>query len=141
MLFCREIVVVEPFKHKEKSREKGQAWQDLADHLNEFPVFTVFARAVRERFKLLQMKFKKKERQEHAASGIAPDISELDILLEKILLRIKECQLEFERQDTENKENKEQESRKAEDMRNQAMERRALLRPTRERLLKEFHPH
>ena len=119
VLFCREIVVVEPFKHKEKSRERGQAWQDLADHLNEFPGFTVSARAVRERFKLLQMNFKKKERQEHAASGISPDISELDILLEEILLRIKECQLEFVRQDTENKE---QESGKAEDIRNEAME-------------------
>ena len=85
------------------------------------------------------MKFKKKERQEHAASGISPDISELDILLEEILLRIKECQLEFERQDTENKENKEQESGKAEDMRNQAT--KPLLRPRTERLLKEFHPH
>ena len=112
VLFIREMVIVEPYKHKEKSRERGQAWQDLADHLNELPCFTVSARAVRERFKLLQTKFKRKERHEHAASGIAPDISELDILLEEVTLRIKEAELEFIKQ----------ESRKAEDMRNQAME-------------------
>ena len=71
---------------------------------------------------MLQTKFKRKERHEHAASGIAPDISELDILLEEVTLHIKEVELEFIKQDSENKENKEQESRKAEDMRNQAME-------------------
>ena len=51
VLFIREMVIVEPYKHKEKSRERGQAWQDLPDHLNELPGFTVSARAVRERFK------------------------------------------------------------------------------------------
>ena len=68
VLFFREMVVVEPYKHKEKSGERGQAWQDLADHLNELAGFTVSARVARERFKLLQTKFKKKERQEHTTS-------------------------------------------------------------------------
>ena len=86
---CREIVLIQPYKFKEKTREKGKAWQDISDNPNSLPGFTVSARAVRERLKLLEIKFKKKDRQERAASGISPEMTELDVLLEDLYFVLK----------------------------------------------------
>ena len=85
-------------------------------------IYSLCARAVRERFKLLEIKFKKKDRQERAASGISPEMTELDVLLEEIVLRIKEFELEFAKTNAEKKEQKDEEIRTAEEMRNKAME-------------------
>ena len=44
-------------------------------------------RAVRVRFKLLSERFKKKMAAEEGASGINPEVSELDVLVEEILAK------------------------------------------------------
>ena len=48
-------------------------------------MFNVTQRAVRVRFKLLSERFKKKMAAEEGASGINPEGSELDVLVEEIL--------------------------------------------------------
>ena len=50
VILCREILLCEPYKFKEGSRERGQCWDMIAEHLNEFkdPTFTVKKRLVRE---------------------------------------------------------------------------------------------
>ena len=55
VILLREIIVAEPYQYKEKTKERGQVCQNIADNLNnlETPTFSVAALAVRERFKLL----------------------------------------------------------------------------------------
>ena len=57
VLLCREIILIEPFAHKEGSRERGSAWDVIASELNcinEGSVkFEVTKRAVRDRYNLL----------------------------------------------------------------------------------------
>ncbi|CAB4012763.1 Hypothetical predicted protein, partial [Paramuricea clavata] len=47
------------------------------------PKFIVTQRSVREHLAVLQKKYQKKMRQEEKASGISPEKTELDILLEE----------------------------------------------------------
>ena len=74
-------------------------------------------RAVRERFNLIQGRFKENEKTELAASGISvPEQHELDVLLEDIAERERDAIAEAS-------EKKGQEKATAEDIRNQALER------------------
>ena len=83
---CKEIVVSILFETKKKSVDRGKVWEAIAkkleqhDHLS----FRVDQRAVRDRMRKLLAKYRKKEREERAASGISPETSELDDLLEEI---------------------------------------------------------
>ncbi|XP_057300758.1 uncharacterized protein LOC130635443 [Hydractinia symbiolongicarpus] len=90
VLLCREMLVVEPYKFKEKTRERGQAWTKISDNINLIPGFSTNMRAVREPFKLLETRYKKKNNAELKATGISPEISELDTLLEEIISRMKD---------------------------------------------------
>ena len=83
---CREIIVREPFKYKKGSVDKGRIWTEIADSLNSCKElqFKVTQRSVRERFSLIQSRFQKQTREEIASSGTAPDVTELDVLLEEI---------------------------------------------------------
>ena len=72
VLLCREILVVEPFKHKKGTRERGQLWTAISDNFNNILGFTVTARVVRERFQTLEEKFKKNKNIEIMATGINP---------------------------------------------------------------------
>ena len=90
---CREILVVEPYQFKEKTRERGTSWTEISKHLNLLDGFTVTARAVRERYALLEAKYKKKQNDEIKASGIDVSETELDTLLEEIIARTAECKV------------------------------------------------
>ena len=68
-----------------------QLWKYITDelkHLSEHK-FNVTQYAVRDRFKLLSEKFKKKMAAKAGASGINPKVSELDVLVEEILAKEK----------------------------------------------------
>ena len=58
-------------------------------------------RSVRDRFNILKNNFAKQHREEECASGISPEISEVDESLEDIIERFKE------RDENQRKENKE----------------------------------
>ena len=49
-LLCREILVLEPYKFKARTREKGNMWKAIADNVIFLAGFKVDARAVRERY-------------------------------------------------------------------------------------------
>ena len=93
---CREVLVVEPYKHKKGSRERGQLWTTISDNLNNIPGFTVTARAVRERLQTLEVKFKRNNNIEIKATGINPEQTELDTLLEEIVARSTEYENSFD---------------------------------------------
>ena len=77
-LLCREVLALEPYKHKKGSNEAGKIWTDIAQSLKKCHQLkfkqNLSQRAVRERFSLLQTsRYKEKEREETQASGISPE--------------------------------------------------------------------
>lgn len=122
ILLCREILVSQPFQFKERTVERGKIWDEIANRLNncETVKFRVTKRSVRERFKLIKEKFKRKIREEENASGIDVEpASELEQALENI------CSMEdsFPTEGTESKQAKAADNKvKAEEIRKKAME-------------------
>ena len=122
ILLCREVLALEVYKHTKKgTNEAGRLWDEIAKNLRGCQTVrfksNLTQRAVRERFNLIQGRFKENKKTELAASGISvPEQDELDVLLEDIaslpLSAIAEAS-----------EKKGQEKATAEDIRNQALER------------------
>ena len=56
-IFVHELLLVEPYMHKQGSKERGQAWKLIVENLNSnlSPSFRVSVRSVRDKFaKLIQ---------------------------------------------------------------------------------------
>lgn len=87
--FCKEILVSRLFETKKKSIERGKVWEVIAKKLEqiEHPCFRVDQRSVRDRFRKLLLQFRRKDRQEISASGISPEQTELDAILEELNAR------------------------------------------------------
>jgi len=120
VLLCREVVNVEPHKFKEKTKERGQCWTRICNDLLLLPDFqSLTARAVREKTAVLLDLFYVKDRADLAATGINPEVSELDVLLEEIAARKEEFSKHY---NNENKEKEQQEKISGEDIRQKALE-------------------
>ena len=91
VLMLREMVVSDVFSFKKGSVSRGDAWDSIAEKLNQIdsPRFRIKdKRGVRERWVLLRRKFSSKIRQEEAASGVAvEDLTEKEVLIEKLIER------------------------------------------------------
>ena len=50
LLLCREILVCQPYKFKERTVERGKIWEEISNHLNtcETAKFRVNKRSVRD---------------------------------------------------------------------------------------------
>nr|XP_058972959.1 uncharacterized protein LOC131799266 [Pocillopora verrucosa] len=122
LLLYREILVYQPYKFKERTVERGKIWEEISNHLNtcETAKFRVNKRSVREQFKLIKEKFKRKIREEENLLGIDVEpTSELKQALEEI------CSFEesFPVEEKESKQAKEEENKhKAQEIRKKAME-------------------
>ena len=121
ILLCRDVLALEVYKHKKGTNEAGRLWDEIAKNLRGCQTVrfksNLSQRAVRERFSLIQGRFKENEKTELAASGISvPEQDELDVLLEDIAERERDAIAEAS-------EKKGQEKATAEDIRNQALER------------------
>ena len=121
---CREVLVVEPFRHKKGSVERGKAWTRIADALNSCSEleFKVNMRSVRERFTLIQKEYIKRNRQDEQSFGTSNEVTELDVLLEEITEKEKAAE-EHKENDSRHQKNTETDRAKAEEMRKIAMER------------------
>ena len=120
-LLCREAILVQPYGYKQSTRERGNAWTRIAEVLNtiEEPKFYVTQRGVRERFNLLVSRFKAKTSDEIRKSGIdVPDQTPVDTLLEDIIIKINEFEIEF----SQEKSKKEENNIIIQDIRQQALE-------------------
>ena len=86
ILLCREVIVNDPYEFKTGSRERGQCLDKIADILNAIqnPWFRVDQRSIRDRLKKLLKAFITKKNAEDRASGINPEYSEFDDLLNDI---------------------------------------------------------
>lgn len=126
LLLLQEIVVSEPFKFKSSTRERGKVWEEITHRLNENEVFgnrLGSKRAVRDRYSLLAKKYRKKMTEEAKASGISPELTETDKLLEQIIEMFEESDREGGENSQQVEQNKENERKKAEEMRNRSMEK------------------
>ena len=86
VFLCREVLVMDPFQHPYRSKERGDVWGQLAIHLNciSHPKFKVTKHSVWDRLTLLQMRLKEKIKQGEKATGIDCEETELDRALEEI---------------------------------------------------------
>ena len=59
---CREMIVVQPFRFKHGTRDRGQSWDRFANNLNKLghPIFLVYQQGVRDRPSKFQKDFKRK---------------------------------------------------------------------------------
>ena len=121
-LLLQEIIVSEPYMYKPFTRESGHMWEDIADRLNKNPEFKnkiKQKRAIRDHYNLLAKKFQRKIAEEKKASGISPELSELEKLLEEIIEKFEEG----ERESAEKNKKVLKEKAQAEEMRNKSMEK------------------
>ncbi|CAH3167347.1 unnamed protein product [Porites lobata] len=114
LMLCREVLVMEPFKHPKQSREREEIRGEIAQNLNglSVPKFTVRKRSVRDRLTLLLRKYKEKVRNEEQGSGMKCDEeTELGIALFEIIE--KEQTADLERKENTNTLTKKHENDKA----------------------------
>lgn len=124
IIFCREIMVSSLFDTKKSSVERGKVWEAVADKLCAIkePTFKVDQRAGRDHFKKFLCRFKRKLRDEDLASGISPEETELDSMLEEMLEREEAAEM-LQIEDIEQKRRIEADKVAADDMRRKAMEK------------------
>lgn len=116
-LLLREVLVEEPHKYRPGSKERGIAWDKIAEHLNsQESGMKVTKRSVREKFDKLYQDFKKREREESRASGVDVEYDEIYQALTDINDQI----LDWEEQQEQKEES---EKATAEEMRKRATEK------------------
>ena len=87
LVLCREVLVMEPYQHPHRSKEKGDIWNQIAVNLSglDHPKFKVNKRSARYRLNLLIPKRKAKIRQDENDSGITCEDTELEQALGQII--------------------------------------------------------
>ena len=75
LILIGEVIIARPFQYRQGTRERGKAWQEVADAMKG-QNFKVDKRAVRERISHLMDKIKRRNKMELAASGI--EVKETD---------------------------------------------------------------
>ena len=87
-LLCREIIGVDVFAGTKKGTAKRSAkWSVVVDNLSnvEAVYFRVDDRAVRDRYNLLSLSYRRKLKKEVRASGIEVEVTEVEKALEGLI--------------------------------------------------------
>ena len=91
LVLCREVLVMEPYQHPHRSKERGDVWHQVTVNLSDLdhPKFKVNKRSIRGRLTMtfLITMHKAKIRQEKNATGITWEETELNQTLEEIIDR------------------------------------------------------
>ena len=121
-LFLRDVRASDLYETRKGSPERGKLWDQIAARLKSLtdPKFYVNKRSLRDRFNLLMSKFKAKNREEERASGISPEVQEIDTLLEELCE--KEEEAKNKPSNADKRQSLQQEKATAEEMRFKAME-------------------
>ena len=122
VLLCREMLAVNPFSAKRKTTQPAKMWETVAKNLEDIdtPKFKV---TVRDRYTLLAKKYRKQMQSEKKESGTSPEVSELDVLLEELIVLEDLSAYEKENDNEEKNKKAEQDRAKAVDIRKKAMEK------------------
>ena len=124
IVFLRELLLYEPYKHRKGSIERGKVWELIGDALNQMaePNFRVTARSVRDHLKNLIDNYKRKVREEEKASGISPEESEIDVALADIIERFEVADTEHLNENNVKKAKIAMDAEKAGEMRKRSLE-------------------
>ena len=123
-LMLREVLLLEPYKFKVRTKLRGAAWSKIAENLNKLDPqkFKVDQRSVRERFDVLKSQCTSELRKQETESGGNPEESEVMNAMESILENMKEAERIQNEKVSSKAENDEKEKAAAADMREKAME-------------------
>ena len=80
------MIASELFQFKKGSPDRGKIWESIQERLNKFnnKFMIKERRGVRDRWNLLQAKFKRMQREELQARRIDRELSEKDVLIEEL---------------------------------------------------------
>ena len=125
-MLCREVLSLNPFQFKKSSVQRGNIWFKVAENLASIRElhFKVDRRAVRDRYKLLSDKLRKKLRDEAKASGIATEMTEVEVALEDLIEREEAAEAQMKENREATKQKKADDREGAEEMRNSETHRR-----------------
>ncbi|KAJ8036267.1 hypothetical protein HOLleu_20188 [Holothuria leucospilota] len=118
---CKEVDLINPFQYKERTKERGQAWDTIADNLQKLK-YCVTKWSVRDRYKLLKDQVLKKNREDAKASGISTDEVSNKPELTQIIEELVEVEKERREQQTEIREKEEKKEQDGAEMRRRALE-------------------
>ena len=121
----KEMLAERPFDYPKGSREIGAVWKKIMSNLNSkaeinFTLNTI--RAVRDRYQLLETKFKRNMQKELNASGVAVEPTEFDEAMEDLVEYFENQEATAEIEKEAKLENMENQKQKAEDVRLKALE-------------------
>ena len=124
ILLLREVLFREPYQHRHGSVERGDIWEEIATALNEIaePKFSVSKRSVRDHFNTLSKNYKKRNSDEIKASGITPEVTEVDEALEDLIQRFEEADEEFKLQSANKKAKIEEDLAAAQEIRQKSLD-------------------
>ena len=123
-MLCREVLLVKTYEHKPGTKESGNAWSLVSEHLNAIQhiTFSTSQKSVRDRYRLLIEKHKKKMREQESSSVTVDEETELDNLLQNVK---EDADTANENHDKTSQEKKKQitnDAKNAEDIRKKTME-------------------
>ncbi|XP_067019081.1 mRNA export factor GLE1-like isoform X2 [Acropora muricata] len=122
---CKEILLLEPFRFRPRTKESGTTWSQVAEDLRQIKSLnmTVDQRAVRDRYKILKSHFLQKMTDEEKGSGIAPpELTPVEAALEEIIEKEKEFEKQCSSEDSDKKEKAEKDRKNGEEMRQESLE-------------------
>ena len=119
----REVQASEIWTTRSGSVERRDGWKKITDFLSgiQRPVFEVTARSVRERFGHLFQKRKATNREEEKASGISPEPSEVDLMMDELVELFETAASDQQAAVQEKKEKLAADMAKAQEMRQQSL--------------------
>ena len=124
-LLIREILLYEPWMQRKGTPERGAVWKRIAESLNQIadPDFKVDDRSVRDHYKILEKKFKRKQSEEERASGIVPEeATEIDQGMNDIVTQFKDYDLIHQEDKSKKSEALSKEVNDAEEFRKSSLE-------------------
>lgn len=123
LIFLREMLASDVFHSRKGSPERGKIWDEITERLNSTQAVSFRIkdkRGTRDRWNLLQSKFKKKRREEQGASGIeVEEPNEKEQLIEELSEKEETATIETASAVMNGRQDKEA----AEDARKKALER------------------
>ena len=122
---CKEILLLEPFRFRPRTKESGTTWSQVAEDLRQIKSLnmTVDQRAVRDRYKILKSHFLQKMTEEEKGSGIAPpELTPVEAALEEIIEKEKDFEKQCSSEDSDKKEKAEKDWKNGQEMRQELIE-------------------
>ncbi|XP_072173909.1 uncharacterized protein [Diadema setosum] len=121
LMLCREVDFINPFKHKQRTKESSKAWEDITSNLKKHGL-NVTKRAVRDKYYKLKENVMKKNKTEEKSSGIAPEHNDTEAELTQIIEELTEVENDSKELLTQKQQQEEKKQLDGVEMRKRALE-------------------